>query len=74
MSLDQPLLDALATLARDHQPTRYPDALPEGTPMGHYGASDSSWAMDIAEQTLDATASKLDDAVAGVSRGRARGG
>lgn len=55
--LDQPQLDALARLARDYQPTRYPDALPEGTPMGHYGASDSAWAMGVAQDTLQAAAS-----------------
>lgn len=57
LTLEQPHLDALARLARDHQPTRYPDALPEGTPMGHYGPSDSSWAIGIAGQVLDAVAS-----------------
>ena len=55
LTLDQPDLDALARLARDYQPTRYPDALPEGTPMGHYGPSDSSWAIGVAGQMLGAT-------------------
>jgi HEPN domain-containing protein len=61
LTLDQQHRDALARLARDYQPTRYPDALPEGTPMGHYGPSDSSWALAVAEQTLEATRSNWDD-------------
>lgn len=56
LHLDQPDLDALARLARDYQPTRYPDALPEGTPMGHYGPSDSAWAIALAERMLAVTA------------------
>lgn len=56
LTLDQPDLDALARLARDYQPTRYPDALPEGTPMGHDGPSDSSWAIGLAGRLLAASA------------------
>jgi HEPN domain-containing protein len=43
---------ALGRLARDYQPTRYPDALPEGTPMGHHGADDATWAETIADRIL----------------------
>lgn len=45
---------ALARLARDYQPTRYPDALPEGTPMGHYGEQDAGRALEIASQIVEA--------------------
>ncbi len=44
---------ALARLARDYLPTRYPDALPEGTPMGHYGPADAEQARATALRIVD---------------------
>lgn len=52
--------DALTRLAREYQPTRYPDALPEGTPMGYYGASDAAWARGTAARVLEAVAATWD--------------
>lgn len=76
LTFGQQHLDALARLAREYQPTRYPDALPEGTPMGHYGSSDSAWALGVAEQTLAAVASAWKDLLrhaAGVGEKAERG-
>lgn len=42
----------LARLAREYLPSRYPDALPEGTPASHYGPADSTWAVAAAERII----------------------
>lgn len=44
----------LARLAREYLPSRYPDALPEGTPTSHYGPADSAWAVETAGRTIAA--------------------
>lgn len=54
--LDDDARDSLARLAREYLPTRYPDALPEGTPMTHYGRRDAEWAASAASQTMTAVA------------------
>lgn len=42
------LRDALRALTRDHNPSRYPDAVPQGTPRGNYGRSDADRAITAA--------------------------
>lgn len=53
LAVSDDLRDALADLARSYQPTRYPDALPEGTPRDHYGATTSPPAIETAQRILD---------------------
>ncbi|MPZ87748.1 MAG: HEPN domain-containing protein [Nitriliruptorales bacterium] len=62
---------ALARLARDYQPTRYPDALPEGTPMGHYGEQDAEWALEIASRIVEAVEATWDRLMQETGGGRA---
>jgi len=38
-----------AALAREYMASRYPDALPEGTPWGHYGPRTAAWAAAVAD-------------------------
>ncbi len=45
--------DALQRLAQSYMPSRYPDALPSGSPMDHYGASHSSQAMADTDAIMD---------------------
>jgi HEPN domain-containing protein len=47
----------LARLAREYLPSRYPDALPEGTPRGHFTEADSAWAAGVADRTVAAVRS-----------------
>jgi HEPN domain-containing protein len=54
LSLGEEDRQALARLARDYLPTRYPDALPEGTPMGHYGHADAEQARVTAIRIVEA--------------------
>ncbi|MGH3665285.1 MAG: HEPN domain-containing protein [Egibacteraceae bacterium] len=50
----------LGRLARDYLTTRYPDALPEGTPMAHYGEEDAERAVIVASRVLERVASAWD--------------
>lgn len=54
LTLGSEQLDLLADLARAYQPTRYPDALPGGTPREHFGAGVSGRAIGTAETVLEA--------------------
>lgn len=54
LDLDTSLTQRLSQLARDYQPSRYPDALPGGTPSGHYGSADAGRALATAEEVLAA--------------------
>lgn len=54
LELDDAARQRLSMLARDYQPSRYPDALPGGTPSGHYGAADAERAVATAEDVLEA--------------------
>lgn len=54
LELDDELAQGLSALARDYQPSRYPDALPGGTPSDHYGPADAQRAVATAEQVLAA--------------------
>ena len=51
--VDEPFAEALARLSRAYQPSRYPDALPAGTPEEYFGRSDSTEALATAQRTLD---------------------
>lgn len=46
--------ESLADLARDYLPTRYPDALPAGTPQAHYGPYNAERALATARTILTA--------------------
>lgn len=48
------LRERLGGLARHYQTTRYPDALPEGTPADHYGPAAAGEAIATAERTVAA--------------------
>jgi HEPN domain-containing protein len=48
------LLPALRRLSRHYITSRYPDAVPAGTPGGHYGPEDSRQALDDARSVLEA--------------------
>lgn len=50
LELPNELGSALAVLERDYLPTRYPDALIAGTPLGNYGPADAERAMATSEQ------------------------
>lgn len=54
LEVDDELRQGLSTLARDYLPSRYPDALPGGTPSGHYGVRDAGRAIATAEDVLAA--------------------
>lgn len=56
MELDGELRDRLSALALDYQPTRYPDAVPQGTPRQNYGPHQASRALETATQTRGAVA------------------
>ena len=45
MSLTEEIRDALARLARHYIPSRYPDALPTGSPADHYRKADAAAAL-----------------------------
>lgn len=45
---DDALRDDLRVLTRDHNPSRYPDAVPQGTPRGNYGRTDADRAVGAA--------------------------
>lgn len=45
---DGSLRDDLRVLTRDHNPSRYPDAVPQGTPRGNYALSDADRAITAA--------------------------
>lgn len=54
LQVDDGLRQRLSALARDYLPSRYPDALPGGTPSGHYGSADAERALATAGDVLDA--------------------
>lgn len=45
--------EALARLSRHYLPSRYPDALPGGTPLDHYTSADSAQALNDATLVSD---------------------
>jgi HEPN domain-containing protein len=54
LPLDEDLRASAIRLSRHYQPTRYPDALPGGTPRDRYGADDASIAIADAEAIVAA--------------------
>jgi HEPN domain-containing protein len=54
MPLDDDVRNAGVRLARHYQPTRYPDALPGGTPRERYTADDAEVAIADAEAIVAA--------------------
>lgn len=65
LDLDAELRDRLADLALDYQPTRYPDAVAQGTPRQNYGAHQADRAFQTVERTMAAVTSawqRLQDA------------
>lgn len=59
--LDDARLDGLRSLARDSQPSRYPDAWPEGSPMRHYGATDAARSIEVAKAIVHAVEAAWDE-------------
>jgi HEPN domain-containing protein len=57
LSLNEEDRLALTRLARDYLPSRYPDALPQGTPMAHFGPADAEQARRTADRIVEAVAS-----------------
>lgn len=55
---DERIRDELRVLTRDHNPSRYPDAVPQGTPRGNYSRADANRAVTAARSCL----SLVDDA------------
>lgn len=53
---DSSLRDDLRVLTRDHNPSRYPDAVPQGTPRGNYVRSDADRAIAAAAACAALTA------------------
>ena len=56
LDLPDDLGPALAILERDYKPTRYPDALITGTPLGNYGLADANRAMATSDQVRNEVA------------------
>jgi HEPN domain-containing protein len=54
LSLSEPVRDAAVRLSRHYHPTRYPDALPGGTPRGRYTPTDAQEAIADAATVLRA--------------------
>jgi HEPN domain-containing protein len=52
LRLDSAVRDDISRLAREYLPSRYPDALLEGTPAAHYRSADAQWALTTAEAIL----------------------
>lgn len=61
--------EALGELAASYQSTRYPDALPGGTPAEHYGAAASSRARAAARDVLEAVTQHVDALLAAAGDG-----
>ncbi len=61
LALDDAQLDGLRGLARDYQPSRYPDAWPEGSPMRHYGATDAARSIEVAKAIVQAVEAAWDE-------------
>jgi HEPN domain-containing protein len=53
LELTEEVAQALAVLERDHMPTRYPDALVTGTPLGNYSLADADRATTTSERIRD---------------------
>jgi HEPN domain-containing protein len=49
---DQKTVEGLQLLAQSYMPSRYPDALPSGTPAEHYSATHAQAAISAAEGAL----------------------
>lgn len=58
--LPDDLRAALGELAAQYQPSRYPDALPGGTPEEHYGAGAAERAMTTATRVLKSVEAHLE--------------
>ena len=65
---------ALADLAREYQSTRYPDALPGGTPRQHYGPEVADLALATAEETVTTVASRWEELAAEADDGSGEAG
>lgn len=52
LGLDEDLTARLRALGNDYMPTRYPDALPGGTPADYYDKEQSATAITTSEQIL----------------------
>lgn len=61
----QHLLPACRVLDRFYIPTRYPDALPDGTPHDVYGVEDAEEAIEKSEQVREMVAERLDPLLGG---------
>jgi HEPN domain-containing protein len=54
-ALPDTVVEAMQRLAQAYMPSRYPDALPDGSPVNHYGASHSTQAVADAVAVMDFT-------------------
>lgn len=54
MALPDTVREALQRLAQSYMPSRYPDALPSGSPVDHYGRSHAVQAIEDAERVMGA--------------------
>lgn len=65
LTVTDELRESAARLGRHYQPTRYPDALPGGTPRGRYTRADAEEALADAEavaRSVDAAAAAVREA------------
>jgi HEPN domain-containing protein len=53
LELADGLRERLTVLARDYMPTRYPDALVSGTPLGNYAHTDADRALETLARLRD---------------------
>lgn len=54
LELPDDLPERLTVLERDYMPTRYPDALVSGTPLGNYSQADADRALETLARLRDA--------------------
>jgi HEPN domain-containing protein len=66
--------EALGDLASQYQPSRYPDALPGGTPADHYGPGSSARAIATAEAMLNSVEAHFARLVASEKQARSASG
>jgi HEPN domain-containing protein len=53
LELQEGLQERLTVLERDYMPTRYPDALVSGTPLGNYAQADADRALETLTRLRD---------------------
>lgn len=51
-ALPDPVLEAMQRLSQAYMPSRYPDALPDGSPVDYYGSAHSKQALDDAAEVM----------------------